>query len=69
MIRDIEKVRESNPFLYFIPVKDPVTKRIRYNVLVVGLVLGSGDAGVKIINLTGATYQTNPSPPHQSADN
>ncbi|MBC7570655.1 MAG: hypothetical protein H7319_13090 [Spirosoma sp.] len=69
MIRDIEKVRERNPFLYFIPVKDPVTKRIRYNVLVVGLIAASGSPGVKIINLTDATYQTNPSPPHQSADN
>jgi len=74
MIRDIEKVRESNPFLYFIPVKDPVTKRIRYNVLVVGFIAaspipGGTGGGTSIINLTGATYQTNPSPPHQSADN
>ncbi len=70
MIRDIEKVRKNNPFLYFIPVKDPVTKRIRYNVLVVSLIAASGGSGkMGIMNLTGATYQTNPSPPHQSADN
>lgn len=73
MIRDIEKVRDRNPQLYFIPVKDPVTRRIRYNVLVGGLIAASPGpdgkgGGTFIINLTGAAYQTNPSPPHQSAD-
>ena len=73
MIQDIEKVRDRNPQLYFIPTKDPVTKRIRYNVMVVGFVSaspgpGGTGGGTFAINLTGATYQTNPSPPHQSTD-
>ncbi|WP_020606116.1 hypothetical protein [Spirosoma spitsbergense] len=69
MIQDIEKVRDRGPQLLFIPTKDPVTKRIRYNVLVVSFISASGGTGTIIENLTGATYQTNPSPPHQSTDN